>query len=473
MRLKRARLQYHLTLLCVGTTLLTIMLCQVVVSLASSLLAVRSPAMLKEVEDSLQKYEARLVPYFSGAQPDRVGLERWLQREMSTGTLVSAELYPMSSGYDSAELTDTKGRVLTAQAQGTNQVPSLSTMPELREVLAAARRGETKALWSGNRVVAAAPVRINGQIKGYGMLRTDAFSWTALFVRSLKQLLISTLILSGLGSLIVGGVLGQATARWVERRLGRIAEAASAWSAGQLATRAPEQPADEFGQLASHLNHMAQELEQAMAVQSALAVLEERQSVLRELHDTVKQQAFAIAMVVGSARISAQQNDTAGLELALSEAEGLTRQIQSELAGILAQGKSLREGPLTVELERIADDWTRRSGLTVTLRVLCPEPNLPAPQAVQVVRIAEEAITNAVKHSGGTQVLLWLSKETSGYQLKIEDDGVGFAGGAKPTGMGLTTMRERAESLPGGRLELRSAPGQPTQVTLHFIGGQS
>ena len=61
-----------------------------------------------------------------------------------------------------------------------------------------------------------------------------------------------------------------------------------------------------------------------------------------------------------------------------------------------------------MELERIADDWTRRSGLAITLRVLCPEPNLPAPQAVQVVRIAEEAITNAVKHSRGTQVLLWL-----------------------------------------------------------------
>ena len=84
--------------------------------------------------------------------------------------------------------------------------------------------------------------------------------------------------------------------------------------------RAPERPDDEFGQLASRLNHMADELERAMAVHSALAVLEERQSVLRELHDTVKQQAFAIAMVVGSARVSAQQDDPVGLELALSEA---------------------------------------------------------------------------------------------------------------------------------------------------------
>ena len=63
-------------------------------------------------------------------------------------------------------------------------------------------------------------------------------------------------------------------------------------------------------------------------------------------------------------------------------------------------------------------------------------------------------------------------KETLGHQLKIEDDGAGFAFGAKSVGMGLSTMRERAESLPGGRLELRSAPGQSTQVTLHFTEEQ-
>ena len=80
---------------------------------------------------------------------------------------------------------------------------------------------------------------------------------------------------------------------WVTRRLNNVAQAAEAWSQGDFSALIDDRSHDELGRLSAQLNHMAQDLKSLMRSRAQLATLEERQRLARDLHDTVKQKAFA------------------------------------------------------------------------------------------------------------------------------------------------------------------------------------
>jgi signal transduction histidine kinase len=87
----------------------------------------------------------------------------------------------------------------------------------------------------------------------------------------------------------------------------------------------------------------------------------------------------------------------------------------------------------------------------------------------EILRIAQEALQNAVKHAHAHHVTVRLGADDGGLLLEVEDDGVGFdpaAPGARSRQLGLTSMEERAERL-GGTLEIRSSRGAGTTVRLH------
>jgi signal transduction histidine kinase len=86
----------------------------------------------------------------------------------------------------------------------------------------------------------------------------------------------------------------------------------------------------------------------------------------------------------------------------------------------------------------------------------------------QALRIVDEALANAVKHSQGQSVAVRLSREARGPKIVIEDDGRGFATNASSEGYGMTSMRERSLRLPNGELRVESTPGQGTRVTLRY-----
>ena len=92
------------------------------------------------------------------------------------------------------------------------------------------------------------------------------------------------------------------------------------------------------------------------------------------------------------------------------------------------------------------------------------------------MRIAQEAITNARKHAGATQLTVALADEDDGFSLRISDDGRGFEGkdvtGSQPGHIGVPTMIERAE-VAGGWCRLRSAPGQGATVECWLPAGGS
>ena len=269
-----------------------------------------------------------------------------------------------------------------------------------------------------------------------------------------------------LGFLVVFGIASSIfLAWWVTRRLNHVARAATAWSRGDFSDRIADRSRDELGGLSALLDRMALDLRGLMRSRAQLATLAERQRLARDLHDTVKQKAFALNLQLATAR--RVLGDTPAAER-LDQAQRLTQQIQQELAQILDEMRASDAAlPFTERLRARAMDWSHTSGLTPAFE-LDDLPPLASTYEESLLRIVDEALANVLRHAGATDLEIELRREADRVRLSIVDNGRGIAAD-HVSGMGLSNMRERAEALPGGRFELDAPPGQGTRVAVSFV----
>jgi signal transduction histidine kinase len=268
-----------------------------------------------------------------------------------------------------------------------------------------------------------------------------------------------------LGYLIVFGIASSFfLAAWVTRRLNRVASAAGAWSRGDFSNRIDDRSHDELGHLSALLDGMALELKELMHSRAQLAMLAERQRLARDLHDTVKQQAFALNLQIATLRRQLPAGATA--ERA-AQAERLSSQIQQELAQILDELRASDSAlPFAERLRQRALGWSQVSGIALATE-FDRTPPLAAGVQESLLRITDEALANVLRHSGATRVDLTLRCDDDTLALSIADDGRGGIADAAP-GMGIANMRERAAALPRGRFALDSASAEGTRVTISF-----
>jgi signal transduction histidine kinase len=270
--------------------------------------------------------------------------------------------------------------------------------------------------------------------------------------------------------LVFGIAMAIFFSHYVTRRLSRIARAADGWSAGDFSAGIGDDSGDELGRLSRRLDQMAQELAGHLATRSRLASLEERQRIARDLHDTVKQKAFALNLQLGAAQ-SLLERDAAGARVRLGDAAALVEEIQRELASIIVELRQEASDPeLAPRAERLAGDWSRRSDIAIEwLR----RDAVVAPRWAQdhLLRLLEEALANVWRHSGARRATLSLVGDGTRAELAIADDGRGAA--SEGEGMGWANMRERAAALPGGRLEIDSRAGAGTRVVVRWNLGES
>lgn len=250
--------------------------------------------------------------------------------------------------------------------------------------------------------------------------------------------------------------------RWVTRRLNTIADAAESWSAGDFSTLIPDESGDELGRLSRDLNRMAVELMSLLRSRAELASLQERERIARDLHDTVKQKAFALNLHIRAARrLIGNDNDAA--KTRMDESFELIGGIQRQLVQVLDELRSERapRGFLAPRLRDLAERWARISGLQCEFDL---DDSIldDAVHGEALLRIAEEALANVLRHSRATVVSIRLHRKDEQITLTIADNGVG--GADSSSGMGLANMRSRANALPGGQFELISAPGAGTEV---------
>jgi signal transduction histidine kinase/ligand-binding sensor domain-containing protein len=198
------------------------------------------------------------------------------------------------------------------------------------------------------------------------------------------------------------------------------------------------------------------------------AVLEERSRLAREIHDTLAQgfvgissQLDAVAMCMPDESRPARRYLDMARRMARHSLTEARRSVMDLRASVL-EGQDL-----AAALESGMRIWTAGSGIDVKVEVSGPQPPLPEEMEQNLLRIAQEAVTNIVKHAGATSVWIKLHTEAKRLYLRVADNGRGFEqGGAfssQDGHFGLIGMRERAERL-GGELTLASHPGEGTQV---------
>ena len=306
-----------------------------------------------------------------------------------------------------------------------------------------------------------APVRsAAGQLNGFLLLELRVpVPWKALFndVRFEWPIVFGYVLVFGLGASFF-------LAAWVTRRLNRVARAATAWRSGDFSESIADRSKDELGRLSQLLDHMALDLKALIQSRSQLATLGERQRLARDLHDTVKQKAFAMNLQLATLR--RQLGDHTASDRVV-QAERLSRQIQQDLAQILEELRSSdADLPFAQRLRERAQDWEKLSHIALDLD-LASSATLPARNEDDLLHIVDEALSNVLRHSGATKAGISLIGDKGRMTLEIVDNGRGMATHAVP-GMGLANMRERARSLPDGGFTAQTVDTGGVRIRVAF-----
>ncbi len=197
-----------------------------------------------------------------------------------------------------------------------------------------------------------------------------------------------------------------------------------------------------------------------------LSALEERQKLARELHDSVSQALYGIALGARTARTLLDQDPKRlqdPLDYVLTLAEGALDEMRALIFEL--RPESLAEEGLVVALEKQAAALRARKQIVVHTE-LATEPDISLEAKHALYRIAQEALHNVGKHARASRVTLRLQPSADGLLLEICDNGRGFDTSVDyPGHLGLKSMRERIEQL-GGGFYIKSEPGGGTAVTI-------
>jgi two-component system, NarL family, sensor histidine kinase UhpB len=185
--------------------------------------------------------------------------------------------------------------------------------------------------------------------------------------------------------------------------------------------------------------------------------------VARDLHDEVNQSLTALLLRLEAARVKAP------VELAheLAETKALANRAMEELLMLARQLRptALDDLGLKAALAGHVSELGRRGKIGAGFEWRGDFSALPPDVQLVVYRVAQEALSNAVQHSGADHVGVRLAREGDRVELTVDDDGSGFTFDQAARGLGIAGMRERA-LLVGGGVEVESRPDVGTRVTL-------
>lgn len=235
------------------------------------------------------------------------------------------------------------------------------------------------------------------------------------------------------------------------------------------------------------------EAAQALAIQQqrALAAYEERARMSRELHDGLGQTLGYINVIAQAAETLLEKGEHSAARANLQQLAHAAREAHAEVREDILGLRTGKQGAPTdfyAVLRASTEQIQARYGPLVILRLPsgAPPPLLAPHVEEQVLRIIQEALTNAGKYARATRIEVAFSHIGEQVQVTVTDDGIGFdarqresevasANQRPASGFGLTIMRERAERV-GGQLEIQAAPGEGTRISLlvpHGLGAGS
>jgi NarL family two-component system sensor histidine kinase LiaS len=398
-------------------------------------------------------------------EPFRIGDMELMVRTVGTGDLFLV-------GADGTLLgTSTPWRFPMAQA---GQPIDIGLFPGLEAPLKAALAGEAApdrlfvTIKPNEEFFFVVPLFDQGEprrVLGAGIVYLERLATESDIPANTVTLVSRSLLILLLAAGLVGALFGSMTAKGMAERLQRVSSASEAWSRGDFSEFIEDGVGDEISQLAHRLNRMAEQLQSLLTRRQAMAISEERNRLARDLHDSAKQQALAASFQLGTA-ITLFERDPQDSREHLAEADALVDSVRKELTDLIHELRPpTMEGQNLVDvLKEYAIEWAHRTGIEIEVDVQ-EQSSLSLEIEQTLYRIAQEALANVGRHSGAHHVDLRLRCEGAVVTMTLTDDGCGFEPGKAHGGMGLISMRERAEALDGG-LFIESEPGRGTRIAV-------
>jgi two-component system nitrate/nitrite sensor histidine kinase NarX len=219
--------------------------------------------------------------------------------------------------------------------------------------------------------------------------------------------------------------------------------------------------------------HLGLAIEKARLESEArrLAILEERNLIGNELHDSLAQSLIGMRLQLKLLGESLARKDVGAAQYEASRLRRAMTQANDDLRELLTNYRlKLDDAGLVPTIANLVERFGRETGIAVYFQNDCRALALTPAQEIQVFFIIQEALANIRKHSGAHNVRILLNNEDDLYTVLIEDDGLGMteAEGEAPGGhAGLAIMRERTERLQG-QIVIESEPGEGTRIVLMF-----
>jgi signal transduction histidine kinase len=291
------------------------------------------------------------------------------------------------------------------------------------------------------------PIRVwneLGQQPGTGALRSGAYALLIAIVP-------------------VGVLFGLLASRRLVRRVRRLERATLAVADGDYGVALPASGRDEVGRLEANFTTMTRQLGSALAAERQRATGDaraaERARIAREVHDAISQHLFGLRMIAaGMCRADPGNQQARAIERISEEA---LRDMQALL--IELRPASLDGAGLAPALQEICAAYHDRLGVTVDADL--DDVTVPAPVEHALLRITQEACTNAVRHGNARRLTVSMARQNGHVELAVRDTGTGFDPAAAHPGSGLAHIRDRVAEL-GGTVDIDSAPGRGAALTV-------
>jgi two-component system nitrate/nitrite sensor histidine kinase NarX len=203
-----------------------------------------------------------------------------------------------------------------------------------------------------------------------------------------------------------------------------------------------------------------------------LAILEERNLIGNELHDSLAQSLIGMRLQLKLLGESLERKDVGGAQYEASRLRRAMERANADLRELLTNFRlKIDDAGLARTLQNLVERFGRETGIAVFFQNECRALPLTPAQEIQVFFIVQEALANIRRHSGAHNVRVLLNNEEDLYTVLIEDDGLGMAEAAEEgtpgAHAGLAIMRERTERL-HGQIVIESEPGEGTRIVLMF-----
>lgn len=266
--------------------------------------------------------------------------------------------------------------------------------------------------------------------------------------------------------------------------LGKLVEGVNRFHRGEFSTQVPVTYNDEIGYLTRSFNAMAssmhglvngledmvsERVEEVSRFAARNALLEERNRLAAELHDSVSQTLTSAALLADTLPVSLARDPELSAAT-VEQIKNLNRHALEEIRLLMTDlyANRLAAQPLAPALAGLEREFSRQHGLRIESDIR-GEAKLPSDVQAMIYRIAQEALSNVARHANADQVTLDFEALPGQALLTITDNGRGFDPDAIPAGhLGLQVMSYRARHV-GASLEVNTRPGGGTTITLVWI----